>query len=201
MSPRPKVFCIGYSKTGTTTFDKCMRILGYDHLGFRPGLSRRVLEEGDTAEAFRLADAHESFDDWPWCAIYPEMDRRYPDARFVLTVRKDSAAWFDSFRAHAARAGLAEAWRLKAANPQACIAEYERHNRVARVRFAARPEKLLVVCWEKGDGWKELCGFLGTDVPDAPLPHANKRPDNAMLWKARKTIRRCRNGIARRLRR
>ena len=39
-------------------------------------------------EALAIADRHESFDDWPWPALYREMDDRYPDALFVLTVRR-----------------------------------------------------------------------------------------------------------------
>jgi hypothetical protein len=34
-------------------------------------------------------------------------------------------------------------------------------------------ERLLV--WEVTDGWEPLCEFLGVDVPDGPLPHANDR--------------------------
>ena len=38
---------------------------------------------------------------------------------------------------------------------------------------AIPPERLLV--WEVGEGWGPLCEFLGVDVPDEPLPHANDR--------------------------
>jgi hypothetical protein len=34
-------------------------------------------------------------------------------------------------------------------------------------------DRLLV--WEVTDGWEPLCEFLGLDVPDEPLPHANDR--------------------------
>ena len=40
--------------------------------------------------------------------------------------------------------------------------------------FRDRPNDLLVRCWEKGAGWKELCAFLGEPIPDAPIPHANQ---------------------------
>jgi hypothetical protein len=45
--------------------------------------------------------------------------------------------------------------------------------------FRDRPDDLLVMDVEKGDNWKELCGFLGIDIPDAPFP-----------WKNRRTLRR-----------
>jgi hypothetical protein len=50
---------------------------------------------------------------------------------------------------------------------------YERRNQRIREYFEDRPEDLLVVDWEEGDGWIELCDFLDVDVPDLPFPHAN----------------------------
>ncbi len=199
MAPRSKVFCIGQTKTGTTTFDHCMRILGYRHLGFREGLTERVIGRGDIAEAYRLAGEYESFDDWPWCMLFREMDERYPDAKFVLTLRKDSVTWFESYHAHAKRAPKTATWRENARDRSACIARYEKHNCHVRAYFEHRPEKLMEVCWENGDGWKELCEFLGEEIPNQPFPHANKRPSNLFLWKMKKTCRRYRNGLKRRL--
>jgi hypothetical protein len=40
--------------------------------------------------------------------------------------------------------------------------------------FNNQPNKLIVLDWEKGDGWIELCEFLGKPVPSLPFPHANK---------------------------
>jgi hypothetical protein len=39
--------------------------------------------------------------------------------------------------------------------------------------FRGRPHDLLVVDWEAGHGWPELCRFLGRDVPDQPFPREN----------------------------
>ncbi|MYB38989.1 MAG: hypothetical protein F4Y26_16720 [Gammaproteobacteria bacterium] len=33
---------------------------------------------------------------------------------------------------------------------------------------------LLVLDFERGDGWPELCAFLGEPVPDTPFPHVNR---------------------------
>jgi len=54
------------------------------------------------------------------------------------------------------------------------IDRYERHNREVVEYFRDRPQSLLVIDWEKDDGWVELCGFLGRDVPHEPFPHINK---------------------------
>jgi hypothetical protein len=33
---------------------------------------------------------------------------------------------------------------------------------------------LLVFDLPRGDGWEELCAFLGHPIPDEPFPHANR---------------------------
>jgi hypothetical protein len=50
---------------------------------------------------------------------------------------------------------------------------YQRHNAEVNRWFRDRPDALLVVDWEAGDGWGPLCRFLGRPVPDVPFPHEN----------------------------
>lgn len=176
-----KVFGVGYHKTGTTTLRACLEELGFSHVGYRRDLLRKV-ERGETDEVVAVMDRYDSCQDWPWALLFRELDRRYPDARFVLTTRRDSATWLDSLRKHAARKGPSEARRIVYGHAMPDGAEalhverYEAHNRAVREWFADRPDRLLEVCWETGSGWAELCGFLGRPVPDAPLPHRNARP-------------------------
>ena len=176
----PKVFGIGLNKTGTTTLGLCFEELGLSHTGYELELLRQV-GRGDLQAAFATADRYESFEDWPWPLIYRELAERYPEARFVLTTRKDVQTWLRSLKEHADRSGPTEARELAYGHPmpdgheEAHLAFYERHNREVRRFFADRPDRLLEVCWELGSGWKELCEFLGKEVPDTPLPHASHR--------------------------
>jgi hypothetical protein len=48
----------------------------------------------------------ETFEDWPWFAIYRELDQRFPDSKFILTVRKDTATYIASLKAHHERQGI-----------------------------------------------------------------------------------------------
>ena len=57
--------------------------------------------------------------------------------------------------------------------PQQLIEQMHAHNE--QVKRTVPPERLLV--WEVTEGWEPLCEFLGVDVPDEPLPHANDRGD------------------------
>lgn len=39
--------------------------------------------------------------------------------------------------------------------------------------FEGRPDDLLIMDLTAGDGWPELCEFLGYATPDKPFPRAN----------------------------
>ena len=58
-------------------------------------------------------------------------------------------------------------------NETAYRARYEQHNEAVEAWFAGRDD-LLVLDLERGDGWQELCAFLGEAVPEAPFPHLNR---------------------------
>jgi hypothetical protein len=53
------------------------------------------------------------------------------------------------------------------------IRAYRQHNAKVIKHFAGSPS-LLVVDWEAGDGWQQLCEFLGKPIPDVPFPHVLK---------------------------
>jgi hypothetical protein len=121
--------------------------------------------------------------------MYRELHERYggADARFILTTRASPELWLESLKTHALKTSPDTHCRLLAYGynyPQGAEAEhleiYRRHNEAVRRYFALYPAQFLDVCWENGDGWEKLCGFLGRDVPDEPFPHANRTNDAAI---------------------
>lgn len=54
--------------------------------------------------------------------------------------------------------------------------KYREHNE--RVLRTVPPERLLVMNVTAGDGWANLCPFLGLPIPATPFPHENKTPGN-----------------------
>jgi len=176
-----KVFGVGMHKTGTKTLGVCLRHLGYKHTSFSLELLKQV-KSGDFTGVFLTAEEYDSFEDWPWPLIYKQLDERYPDSKSILTIRRDSRTWINSLLKHAERTGPTEARELVYgyAMPHGYkdehIAIYEAHNREVIEYFKGQPDKLLVVCWETGSGWKELCSFLNKDIPDTSFPHANRAP-------------------------
>ena len=176
-----KVFGIGWAKTGTTTLGSCLEVLGYRHQGPALDLVYDVAA-GRFDRVYEVVDRHDVFEDWPWILIYQQLDARYPGSRFILTTR-NTDSWWRSYRnmivTKDARPdigaireviyGVADGLK----NKQAYIDRYERHNAEVRRYFARRPDDLLVLNWEDGDGWPALCQFLDRQIPDQPIPRAN----------------------------
>jgi Sulfotransferase domain len=149
-----------------------------------------------------LFAGHRSTVDWPGGYFYRELMDAYPQAKVLLSVR-DGESWERSFRdtiwtmsfgqslmplLARARAEVDPRWRRYLAlvdrmfwgpqgtfaagtEPAQMIEQMAAHNE--RVKRDVPAERLLV--WEVGEGWAPLCEFLGVQVPDEPLPHANDR--------------------------
>jgi len=172
-----KVFGIGLGKTGTTSLAVALRLLGYETVDNPMGL-------GDDLS---LVDGVDAATDTPVAEVFEALDRRFPGSRFVYTVRADREAWLDSVRRqwHMARlAGLHQneqrtsllrrVYGLQAPrfDRHLVSAGYDRHHARVLSYFNGRDDLLVLdICG--GDGWDELCAFLGRPVPDAPFPRQN----------------------------
>lgn len=197
-----KIFGIGWAKTGTTTLGNCFKILGFDHQSQDLGLVKDI-RKGDLSRIMALAEKKETFEDWPWILLYEELDKTFPNSRFVLTKRK-SEKWIRSYKnmiggssriktllrpllSHSlpgtqsdTKEDINEIRRTLYGLPFPEVPElqlierYEKHNADVEHYFRGRSKDLLIVDWEEKSGWQELCDFLGKDIPDEPFPHANK---------------------------
>lgn len=190
---KAKVFGFGLSKTGTTTLKLCLREIGYRHSSYDPALLE-AWSRGQLDEIWRTIERHDSFEDWPYPLMSSEIMERFGrDAYYILTVRKDASTWLESLKKHAMRQPPERAELRRIAygldyphlDEAAMIARYEGHN--ATVQEVARrlglASRLRVFCWEHGDGWQELCEFLGKSIPHKPFPHGNRAiaPDAEVL--------------------
>jgi hypothetical protein len=196
------VIGLGLNKTGTTTLAVALGVLGYRrHLSNRRDLLA-LYRAGDPAPALDAVEQAESCEDWPFPLMHRELLDRFGDrARYVLTTRRDAAAWLASLKAHALRTPpdrharlLAYGWAYPHGAEAHHLAFYDRHLAEVRAHFRDRGAEhlLLEVCWEAGDGWERLCGFLGLPVPPVPFPHANAAdpaPDAALVAANRARIR------------
>lgn len=169
------------------------------HWGFRHISNDRsavqLFFDGRIDRLIDILHKYDSCDDWPWALIYREIDEAFPGSKFILTKRVTSDAWFDSLCSHAERTGPSVqrlriyGYAMPHGQKEAHIRFYEKHNETVEKYFGDKPERLLVVCWEEGDGWEELGRFLGLEPPAGPLPHANKR-SGRLLYAIKKGVRR-----------
>lgn len=174
--PLQKVFCVGFQKTGTTSLQYALSLMGYRVAGvFGAGDLKTQQEMWSKAEA--LLPQFDAFADNPWSIYYQELDQAVPDAKFILTAR-DPEKWYASVCKHFGdKSSRMREWIYGAGNP---VGEKERyverllnHQEGVRRYFRDRPEDFMEFDVTRGDGWAELCGFLGKKQPTSPFPRLN----------------------------
>jgi hypothetical protein len=194
-SPRSKVFCIGFQKTGTTSLGVALKRLGYRVEGYDPfrDLAKADGLDMDTiwARAVELVKSYDAFKDTPWPVLYDRLDAAIPDAKFIHVVR-DRKSWINSVskdfgtypnEIHRLIYGSA----FPVGNEAAWLARYDRHNNEVCAHFSGRPRRFVSLDMSKGElDWASLCTFLDQPVPEAQWPHANSRRAkqmNMLLWR------------------
>jgi len=193
---RPKIFCVGLSRTGTTTFNAVMTKLGFLARSGPSGLGLALHERGRFDDICAIADQYDCLCDLPYPLLYEKLAERYPDSLFVLTTRSSEDKWLESLRALNLRNGPTEAFRTAygcyevAGHEDQLRDLYRSHNESVR-QFFAGSDRFVEVCWERGDGMQKIAALLGIDASDSSVPIANASADK----NARKIVERhCRKG-------
>ena len=177
------VFGIGLNKTGTTSLMRAFKTLDFGHKHYDPALIDLHFR-GRHQEIFRRIQGYETFEDWPWPLMYKEIYENYGRrAKFILTRRASPSVWVESLKRHAERTGPNVGPRSRIFghdSPEGREGEfveyYERHLHEVRQYFSDPRRKglMIEVCFEEGDGWKEICAHLGKPAPrQRRFPHLN----------------------------
>jgi hypothetical protein len=169
-----KIFGIGLSRTGTTSLAKALSMLGYNAIHAR-GLDH--------------IEQYEASTDVPVAARYRQLDKRYPNSRFILTVR-EMESWLESCRQHYESYKPFELRNFKQATEYAFCRgvlygiddfdrdvfrdAYQRYVDGVHEYFKDRPQDLLELNIVGGEGFEKLAPFLGRPVPDAAFPKSNE---------------------------
>jgi hypothetical protein len=173
---RPKVFVIGLSRTGTTSLGDALEIISYRRTGWEDIRSRflfRSYSRGDLSFLIDRTFDFDAFEDLPWSLAYKEMASLYPDAKFILTLRKSEDAWLESIKRHTNCRkwegheiiyGALEATR----NEGLYLEAYRNHTDAVREFFSlpGNEQRLMEMVIDepesfKGEKWSRLCKFLG----------------------------------------
>lgn len=180
-SARPKVFCIGFQKTGTSSMRDAMAQLGFRVAGkYGDGLSLNELRARYVEMGLELAREYDVVQDMPWPLIYRELDAAFPGAKFILT-KRDLDGWTNSMVKHFgtktnARRELiyGEGRGCPVGNEDHYKAVHAAHIDEVLAYFADRPKDFAVFDLKAGDGWNKLGDFLGLEgLPDGPFQHSN----------------------------
>ncbi|MCA8991919.1 MAG: hypothetical protein KDA88_08065 [Planctomycetaceae bacterium] len=182
-SATPKVVCLGFHKTGTTTFGRCMKILGLRHRSVHPNSFLHFLH-GRIDVLLETMRHYDSFDGWPLTLVYRDLYSRFSESLFVPTTRSTDAIWLESLTRHVDRLipGVTSyrpnVYRRSdpVRNPDNYLQRNSQHNREVRAFFADKSSQFIDVCWEREDGWPELCCPLSRPVPSIAFPHLNASP-------------------------
>jgi hypothetical protein len=160
------VFCFGYGRTGTKSLDAALSELGYASAHW---FERGTASREDLCDKIRNSP-YNAFSDDPMFQddVYKLLDREFPDAKFILTVR-NTVSWQKSVQ----NWFKGSPWEVKNQEDlEKRTQEHLTHVENVKKYFAKRPEKLLVFDVTK-NGWKELRTFLEKDVPKRRFPKKN----------------------------
>ena len=174
---KPKVFCVGFHKTGTKSLARALEILGYRVTGPNGAREPRIAERA-LPMALDIAQRFDAFNDNPWPILFRELDAAFPGSRFILTVRP-ADSWIASVVGHFGDEPTpmrewiyGEGRGAPRGNERVYVDRFRRHNADVVSYFAGR-ECLVTMDVTAGDGWETLCRFLALPVPDRPFPHIN----------------------------
>ena len=189
-----KIIGVGLNKTGTKTLRHCFLNWGFRHRSYDLN-AFESFRSGNIEALLTEMESYDSFEDWPWPLMYREIDARFPEAKFILTIRKTPEHWYQSLCKMAVRMGPLNdfekhiyGFSMPQGQRKHHIEYYRRFNEEVEFYFRDRPEKLLKICWEDGeDQSKRLAHFLGQPEIQSDPPKLNESlPVYAgdSLWRA-----------------
>ena len=169
-----KIFCIGFNKTGTTSFGDAMNMLGYDHSSFNTKLWRvAYCKDHNLWQILRYTSKFESFDDLPWLKedMIPILDQFFPGSKFVYLYR-DETSWAKSMKNWTyLKTGELPDMDLK-------LDEYRKHKEFIDFYFKdSSDDKFLRLDVKDPEAFFQLAKFLGKEHlvgSQKSMPHSNK---------------------------
>ena len=176
-----KVFGIGLSKTGTTSLARALEILGYN---VKDCLGITKYSKGNLASINQTAlDTYDALTDTPIPNFYRELDKEYPNSKFILTIR-DMDGWLQSCkkqfnqkladkRSDAANQLFLELYDTVTFDEEKFRSGYKKFTESVLEYFKDRPDDLLVIDISKGEGWEKLCPFLNKPIQKTIFPKSN----------------------------
>lgn len=167
-----KIFGIGLSRTGTTTLNHVLNLWGFNTIHY------------PTPEQI-WDPRNNGANDIPVIPVYKKLDKKFPDSKFVYTVR-DKEEWLNSIVPYLERK---RNWTRLNNSPQVITrrkvfgtdfpnrkqaeAAWDRHDHDVKNYFTNR-DNLLIINIVGGDSPQKLAEFLGVSTDMITFPNLNK---------------------------
>jgi len=190
LKPIPaRIFNIGWHKTGTTSLNEALNILGLDSVHWPSAhWAKRLYNEVMNYKLSPTVESHYSLTDMPVGLMYRELDTAYPGSKFILTIR-NSEDWLNSVERHwnpefnKYRANWdtdpfthklhSLMYGRKKFDAEIFLSAYRKHNSDVLSYFYTRKQDLLILDMDSEHKWEQLCEFLEQPIPDLPYPAKN----------------------------
>ncbi len=202
-----KIFVIGFGKTGTTSLKKTL-----ENFGFIVGNQAvaEVLSEdwsiGRSDRIIRYCHTAEAFQDFPFMmpGLYKLLDQKFPNSKFILTVRDSPEQWFSSLTKFHSKIFSSnkealpsiqdlenafyryKGWTLDVFkffwnypdvslyDEQAYKRKYSRHISEVNEYFLGRVNDFLEINLSRENDFIRLCDFLSVETDLLDFPWENK---------------------------
>jgi len=173
-----KVFGIGLSRTGTTSLHDVLEKLGFNSVHFIAGL------ENDPD--FKIVDEYDALMDTPIPLIYQDLDKRFPNSKFILTTR-NKEAWLTSMKWMFKHGKVMWTWwkglhdyhlkfyGTKKYNESILSRHFDLYHENVKEYFRNRENDLLILNIDKGIQVEKICDFLNKPRVSIEFPKANVR--------------------------
>tara|TARA_B100000900_G_scaffold416048_1_gene448714 strand:- start:149 stop:688 length:540 start_codon:yes stop_codon:yes gene_type:complete len=171
---KAKIWCLGLSRTGTSTFTEILNQAGYNHIHY------------PTPEDM-YSMGNDGCGDIPVIPAYQDLDAKFPNSKFVYTIR-DKNAWLKSMEPYLERK---RKWKQGQRQIEVRVnvygdpffdyklysEAYDFWENEFTKYFKNRPNDFLVLDIIGGDKPKKLFDFLEKDNYPEEFPHYNKLVD------------------------
>lgn len=175
-----KLIGVGFQKTGTTSLLYALEQLGF-HMSNAMTLKTgpKIWNKKNILEVVeKIKDNFDGFIKHPYPSIFKELDKMFPNSKFILTLRNPRNWIKSSLRQFADIYGPLRPFTYGVSDgfpyghEQEYVDVFNKHNRDVMHYFKDRPDDLLVMNIAEKGKWKLLCDFLGIQkIPDEKFHH------------------------------
>jgi PAS domain-containing protein len=156
-----KIFMLGDSRTGTTSLHEYMRTLGVSSIHYYPKEANVTepyhidrAQKWENLRKFIVSGEYQAFSDYPTRFFFREIIETFPDAYFILSIRRSIVTW---------RASMMKYFGVPKSHVDGLEPFYIAWNEEIVWRCKDLKRKFLKICIDDDDSGNALaiCDFLG----------------------------------------